>query len=67
MTLNLLSDNLIRRPQIVFDLGDLAGDAFHEIQIRRIRRRVSYWHKVIDLGLLGLAVSVDAPDALFKP
>ena len=66
MLLDLGVDHLVDRPQIDRDLADLLGDPSEEVHVGGICRGVADGNEVEHLRVLGLAIAVDAADALFE-
>ena len=69
LTLDVGGDDLVGRAEVVHDLGDLLGDPGEHLDVSR-QRAVGPGRRrceVADLGRLGLAVTVDAADALLEP
>ena len=57
---------MIDLAEVVLNLGDLLGDAAHKVRVGGIGGRGGVGQEVVDLGLFGLPVAVDAADALFE-
>jgi hypothetical protein len=66
MLVDLLADDLVDRAKVLFDIGDLFGDASHEVGVGGIGGGIRVGKEVEYLRFLGLAVSVDPPNPLLE-